>query len=236
MRIAVLEDERESEENIKAALERWGSEEKVPLTLSFFRRGEDFLKSYEFQYDVVFMDIVLPGITGLQTAELLREKDPAVILLFLTNMAQYAIDGYQYSASDYFVKPFSYYSLKMRMDRIRQYLDAKKQSEYMIRLSNGMIRVSLGDIYYIESEGHDTTFHTADGVFTTRDKSMKQLEKELYPYHFRRCNVSYLVNLKHCRSVVGYDLYVANDKISISRAKRKEFLSEMSNYLSGGGS
>lgn len=235
MRIAVLEDERDSADNIRLALSRWGKEEKEEIEVSFFERGEDFLQTYQFQYDVVFLDILLPGMTGLETAEKLREMDPAVILLFLTNMAQYAIDGYKYSASDYFVKPFSYYALKMRMDRIRQFLAGKKQKEWILRLPNGMLRIPVDKIYYIESEGHDTTFHTAEGVYTVRDKSMKQLEKELYPYLFRRCNVSYLVNLKHCKSVVDNDLYVAGDKIMISRAKRKEFMREMSDYLSGGG-
>ncbi|MBR1814406.1 MAG: response regulator transcription factor [Lachnospiraceae bacterium] len=233
MNIAVLEDERESAEAIRSALNRWKEESNEELQLTFFSSGEELLKDYVSQFDVIFLDIILPGMTGMQTAESLREKDPDVVLIFLTNMAQYAIDGYKYSAADYFVKPFSYYALKMRMDRIKGQMKVKKPAECVIRLPNGLIRMPLEKIQYIESVGHETTFHTVDGTYTTRDKSMRQLEKELYPYSFRRCNVSYLVNLKHCTAVRDYELTVGGDTLVISRAKRKDFLYEMSKYLSG---
>lgn len=235
MNIAVLEDEEKSAQDITQALSKWGEEEQVPVNVSLFAYGEEFLKTYSSQYDVVFLDIILAGMTGLETAEKLREMDQTVILIFLTNMAQYAIEGYKYSAQDYFVKPVSYYALKMRMDRIRAFLDRERDVNVIIPQADGVIVESARNIYYVESSAHETTFHTASGIYKTRDKSMKQLETELFPYNFRRCNVSYLVNLRHCKSIKGCDLSIAGDTVAISRAKRKEFIRELSEYLSGGG-
>lgn len=235
MNIAVLEDEQNSAEAISEALDKWSKEEKEPVSVSLFAYGEEFLKTYTFQYDVVFLDIMLAGITGLETAKELREKDQNVILIFLTSMAQYALDGYKYSAQDYFVKPFSYYALKMRMDRIKAFIERERDTKVVIPQNNGVVSVPAKGIYYIESSAHETVFHTVNGIYKTRDKSMRQLETELYPYNFRRCNVSYLVNLRHCTSIKDYDLMVAGDTLIISRAKRKEFMREMSEYLSGGG-
>ena len=234
MNIAVLEDEQQAAQAITEALDKWSKEEKEPVSVSLFAYGEEFLKTYSFQYDVVFLDIMLAGITGLETAEKLREMDQNVIIIFLTNMAQYAIDGYKYSAQDYFVKPFSYYALKMRMDRIRAFLERSRDTSVVIPQNNGIISVPAKDIYYIESTAHETTFHTVKGAYKTRDKSMRQLETELYPYNFRRCNVSYLVNLRHCASIMKDELLVGGDTLIISRAKRKEFMHEVSRYLSGG--
>jgi len=234
MKIAVLEDEQQSVEAITQALDRWSQEVEEPVNVSLFACGEEFIKTYAFQYDVVFLDIILGGITGLETAEKLRKLDQSVIIIFLTNMAQYAIEGYKYSAQDYFVKPVSYYALKMRMDRIRSLIDRERDVNVTIPQNDGIIVVPAKDIYYIESFAHETTFHTASGVYKTRDKPLRQLETELYPYNFRRCNVSYLVNLRHCKSVKGCDLSIGGDTLTISRAKRKEFMREMSEYLSGG--
>lgn len=235
MNIAIVEDEKEPAQQLIDALNKWGREESESLEISTFTYGEKFLENYNFQYDLVFLDIMLAGITGLETAEKLRKKDQNVMIVFLTNMAQYAIDGYKYSAQDYFVKPFSYYALKMRMDRTKRLLSTNQDMRMTLKLNNGLASISVREIYYIESAAHDTTFHTKKGVFTTRDKSMKQLEEELYPYNFRRCNVSYLVNLKYCIAIKDNDLLIGKDTLSISRAKKKQFMHEMSKYLSGGG-
>lgn len=234
MNIAVLEDEKEAVQAITEALDRWSGEEKTPVKVSLFAYGEEFLKTYAFQYDVVFLDIVLAGMTGLETAEKLRELDQNVIIIFLTNMAQYAIDGYKYSAQDYFVKPLSYYALKMRMDRIQALFSRERDMNIIIPQSDGMVAVSARSIYYVESSGHETIFHTQSGVYKTRDKSMRQLEAELYPLNFRRCNVSFLVNLCHCKGISGCELSIAGDKLVISRGRRKEFVRELSGFLSGG--
>lgn len=234
MRIGIVEDELEAAKNLQDAITKWGQETKTIVTMTVYGTGEEFLAAYKKQFDLIYLDIQMPGISGLETAEKLRELDSKVFLIFLTNMAQFAIDGYKYSAQDYFVKPFSYYALKMRMDRIRETLLRNQDVNVVIPMTSGMVNISAKKLFYIESDGHDTIFHTANGTYTTRDKSMKQLEKELYPYNFRRCNVSYLVNLKHCAGIHENDLFIAGDVLAISRAKRKQFMYEMSQYLSGG--
>lgn len=234
MRIAIVEDENEAVNTLNDAIVKWGHETKTVVTVTTYGNGEEFLSCYRKQFDLVFLDIQMPGISGLETAEKLRETDRKVFLIFLTNMAQYAIDGYKYSAQDYFVKPFSYYALKMRMDRIKETLLQNQDTNIVIPLTSGMINISARKLYYIESNGHDTIFHTANGIYSTRDKSMKQLEKELYPYSFRRCNVSFLVNLRYCTGIKDNDLFIAGDVLAISRAKRKQFMYDMSQYLSGG--
>ena len=234
MRIAVVEDEPASAEELTAALNQWSAETGEQISVTAYADGESFLERYDGSFDTVFLDILLPGIDGLKTAEELRQRDQDVILIFLTNVAQYALDGYRYSAQDYFVKPFSYYALKLRMDRIRSFLEVRRDAAVPLAIHNGIKILSTRDIYFIESAAHEMTYHTREGNFESRGKSIRALEEELRPYGFRRCNVCYLVNLHHCTGVQGTTLFVAGEELTISRNKRKEFLQEISKYLTGG--
>ena len=232
--VAIIEDEDKEMDNIVGALKRYEQEENVNFRLTVFRDAELFLTNYKPVYDIVFMDIMLPGMDGMQAAQRMRKFDESVSLIFLTNMAQFAIKGYEVSAVDFIVKPFRYFDLKMRLDRVCRKIN-EKQPSVKISVPGGMKSVYLSDLYYIESNGHQLTYHTREGELTARGGPIKQLAEEMEKYGFARCGVSYLVNLSHCKQIVGNDLVVGPDTLHITRGKKKEFVDRLEEYLSGGG-
>ena len=229
MRIALVEDLSADQKRMKEVLDALSKELSFSYTLSTFANGFDFMESYKPVYDLVLMDIEMAKMNGLETAERLRKVDSNVLLIFITNMAQYALKGYQYQALDYVLKPVKEADMKMRFLRVMKFL-SKNAKNFVIQRKNGPLRVSVKDIVYIESKGHDLFCHLQNEVIEFRGYSMKQLEEQLAPDGFSRCNTGYLVNLEHCTKIEGTTLYIGDGQLEISRKRRKAFLEDFLRY------
>ncbi len=228
LRVIIIEDCREDSEVLVSYLKKYGDETGEDIKFRVFGTADEFLSKYSSTglADLIFMDIEMPGTDGMNAAEKLREVDPDVFIIFTTNIAKYAVDGYKVNALDYFLKPVSYYDFLMRMKRVREYKNSiiRDGKKIKIMAVGGVRMVSTKDILYVESDNHVLTYHTVAGVFTSREKSMKQVETELAEYGFARCNVCYLVNLRKCEAVEGEEVTVGGEVLSISRGRRKEFV------------
>lgn len=226
MYAAIVEDNKTAAEQMAAHLRRYAEETGEPIVTSTFYTALSFLDGYPAIYDVVFMDIELPDLNGIEAARRLREMDSNVFLIFVTNMAKYAINGYEVNALDYFLKPVFYSDLKMRMERIR---NARSRDGYSFTLpvQGGAYRFSADQVVYIESSGHTLTFHTVEGIYTMRGPSMRELETQLSAHGFARCNTCYIVNLRYCKSVDGTTVNVNGEELQISRSRKKQFMSAL---------
>ena len=226
IRVAVVEDEQGDVAALADCLNRYSEETGEKLILKNFSSGFYLLDGYTDKYDVVLLDIEMPGINGIDTAKKLREFDRNVYIIFITNMAQYAIQGYKVSALDYFLKPVRYYDLKMRLDRIRSETSVDDLT-IAISFRGGLKRFKTCEIYYIESVGHKIIFHNSDGEYEARGRSMRELEEQLTPYGFFRCNTSFIVNLSYCAGVNGLSVKVADTEIPVSRDRKKKFMERL---------
>lgn len=234
LKAAIVEDEPISASLLQSFLNKFSKENRVSIDVDVFLNELDFINNYQKGiYSVIFMDIEMPHMDGITLSKKLREKDTEVILIFVTNMSQLAIKGYEVNALDFIVKPVEYSSFSMKMKRVLRYVRRDNGKRITLNVPIGIISVSSLDICYAEVRGHRLTFHTINDSFMVR-KSLGDLEELLEGQPFYRCNSCYLVNLKYVSKAVGNTVTVNGIDLQISKPRHKEFLKELADYLGGG--
>jgi DNA-binding LytR/AlgR family response regulator len=231
IRAAIVEDNEEAFRSLEALLKRYEKEKGLPIAISFFPDAEKLLNDYHPDYDVIFMDINLPYLSGIDAAKKLRVFDQDVILVFVTDLAQYAIRGYEVHAFDYIVKPLAYGQLAQKLDKIIRLAEEKdKESKITIKSEDGVIVTSVSSLRYVEVSNHVLTYHVDARTYSAFG-SLKDIEKKLPARIFSRCNHCYLVNLKFVSGLDSEYVLVGTDKLKISRPKKKAFINDFTAYL-----
>lgn len=232
-KIAIVEDESDALERIEECIKKFGDEYGEQFSVTVFGDAISFIENYRPSYDIVFMDIMLPNMNGMDAARKLREMDNQVALVFVTNMSQYAVNGYEVDALDFILKPMRYPNFALKLRRVLERLKENGDVKLPVVNEDGMVCVSASDIRYIEVMQHTLIYHTA-GKDIVVYGSLKKVEGTLPEKLFIRCNNCYLVNLKHVTAIKGHMLELGNVQLKISASKRKELLRALNNYLGGG--
>lgn len=230
-RILIVEDERDEYLILRHHLERFASEQDVDFSISWLSTAFNFNESIG-HYDLIFMDIEMPGINGMEAAQLLRETDPTTPLIFVTNLAQYAMMSYEVDALDFMVKPVPYGRFESHMRRAMRTLRANAGGSIVIPQRDGARVLRISSIIYIDVRGHELTFHLDDGdTFTTRGK-LTDVEKATGNSSIIRVSKSCLVNINAIDSVKGPDIKLSTgETIALSRSMRKQVLNQITAYL-----
>ncbi|MCK0472301.1 LytTR family DNA-binding domain-containing protein [Halalkalibacter sp. APA_J-10(15)] len=229
VRIAIVEDETSYQEQLIEFLRKFQKENEVTIEFETYSDGDEFIDHYKAQFDIILMDVQMPLMDGMSAAEEIRKIDSEVVIMFITNMAQYAIKGYAVDALDYVLKPITYFSFSERLIRALERMKKRESSFITIKLKGGMVRLELSDVYYVESQGHKLIFYTKEGEFTSSG-AMKDLEEELSEYHFFRGHKGYLINLEHVDGMNDSYAVVKGSELPVSRTKRKAFLEALADH------
>lgn len=233
LKIAVVEDQQEVRDELCRFIRRYAEENSLQAEAVPIEDGEVVAEYYEPGWDIIFMDVEMPGLDGFRAAEKIRETDADVVLVFVTNMAQYAIRGYEVDALDYVLKPVNYYQFSTKLSRAIQRVQRRKGGQIVLQLAGGGIQLlDTGGIYYLETRSRMLYYHTVKGEFAVR-ASLQSAEKQLAEYHFVRCNQCYLVNLKHVRGIENEFALVGEDRLEISRRQKAAFLTAVASYMGG---
>lgn len=234
IRIAVAEDDEQQRQRLKKYLDQFARQAGVELDVAEFEDGAALLFHYQPIYDIVLLDIEMPRTNGMEAAKKIRSQDNNVILIFVTSMAQYAIQGYQVRAQSYILKPVSYYSLYPELQEALNTLN-KRRSERALLLptEDGLEKVFIADIRYVESRRHTLLIHTVGETYAVRE-TMKRITERLEGEPFAQSSVSFLVNLAHVSGVNKTEAVVGGDRVPISRQKYKAFLEALTNYMGSG--
>ena len=140
------------------------------------------------------------------------------------------MSGYEVDAIAYLLKPISYPAFALAMGKALKAASARQGRPLLIQTAEGIVRVPVSAILYVEVVRHTLYFHTTQGTYARRG-SMREIEQKLAGMHFCRCHNSYLVNLEHVSSVSGNEVVVGSDTLPVSRQRRQEFLDALTRCL-----
>ncbi len=230
--IAIVEDEDHAALVLVEYIERYATENKQKFHITRFYNGEEFLENYKCAYAVVFMDIQMPKKNGMEAALLLRKYDKNISIIFITNLVQYALQGYEVDAVSFLIKPVSYYDFSLKFKKALDIYILHEERTFTVNSAGGLYRISTDKLMYVEIINHRLFYHLVDDVIE-RTGALSGVEEELSTFGFLRCNKCYLVNPKFIVKVKGCTVQVGDHTLQISRPRRAGFMAELANWYAG---
>lgn len=230
--IAVVEDDEPEAKELMNCLEQFALQNQLQFQITHFPDAAMLLDQYKANYDLIFLDIMLPHLSGMEAARRLRLVDHSVTIVFVTNMAQYAVEGYSVDAFDYILKPINDHAFELKLKRILSHLGSKIEDRLPIRTEVGTMSLQMRKICYVEVEGHYLNWHTLDGIYRSLGP-LKHIGRQL-PESYRAISRWYVVNMQHIRSIIGDDVLIGNEKLRIGRSYKQKFLQAYAEYMVGG--
>ena len=234
IRVAIVEDEAAVRDQLMGYVQRYMRQYDAQIEVTMFTDGVEILEGYRPVYDIIFLDVEMQHLDGMETASRIRALDSDVLLIFITNMAQYAIKGYAVGALDYVLKPVPYFAFSQQLQKAVGQLTRRARQYLAVPVDGGMRRLDTAAIYYMESDGHKVCFYTEDGDFIAPG-ALTAFEEKLAERPFARCNSGYLVNLAQMSGVQQNTVQVGPHELQISRPKRRAFLAALADYIGGEG-
>ncbi|MCH5161991.1 MAG: response regulator transcription factor [Clostridiales bacterium] len=229
MKVAIVADDKEQSDELKCFVERYCQEHGKRAHIVEFADGIDIVSDYAADYDIIFLDIVMKHMDGLKTAKYIREMDGKVVLAFVATDSRYAVHGYAVDASSFLIKPLSYAVFAQDFARCVEKAERAQNKYIVFSTENGMDRLELNKIIYVESHSHKIVINTTEKSYCVRE-TMHSLEDKLPKEQFLRCNHCYIVNLLHVKGVHGEYAVLDGGDLKISRPRRKEFVERFSKY------
>lgn len=204
IKIAVCDDEPEVLDELLTLLNRYRASRNTELIIESFQSPLDMLNAVEHSYgfDAIILDILMPGINGIETAAEIRRFNKNVKIIFLTSSSEYAVQSYTVNAFYYLLKPIQSESLFPLLDSVSEVCTREQDSGIMLNCKNGITHIKVREIEFCEVIHRTLFIHLISGKILESIGSLDNLEKELADYScFMRFHRSYLVNLNHIRSV-----------------------------------
>lgn len=231
IRIGVVEDDEAYRTTLLDHLARYDAEHGVQLHVRTFGDGAELVDGYRPDFDILFLDVEMAQMDGLEAARRVREVDTDVIIVFVTNMGQYAIKGYEVDALSYLLKPVPYFAFAQELGRSLARLQKRETRGVVISVNNTLVRLDPAEIVYVESVKHRITVHALDREYAFSG-TLKALEEELDGLGFYRSNNCYLVNLRHVTRVdQSTSVMVNGDELQVSRPRKKGFLEALADHI-----
>lgn len=233
MKIAVVDDSKEDAQHLVAFLEKFQIEKNITFQTKIFFASIDFLEEYQGEYDVIFLDIEMPGCNGLEVAREIRAKDKSVGIIFVTCMAQYAIEGYEVSAIDFMIKPVGYYNFSIKIENAFRFYQRHKEQNILITNKDGILRIFLSELIYVEKERDFLIFHTKSSAYRERG-SIKSIKEKIVELSFSECTSGCLVNLNFVKRIGKNSIIlISGVELPLSRRLKKQFSEDFIKYMGG---
>lgn len=232
--VAICDDEAVQVELLEKYTDDWAKDNNKKINIEKFYSGDafNFKWSSDKNWDILLLDIEMPGINGIELAKKIREEDSDLNIIFITAIPDYIGEGYDVSAINYLIKPVKEKKLYQCLDRALEKIP-HEEKYILIEVEGELVKIRESDILYIESFSHNIEVNTLDSKHITR-KNIGKIEKELDKTLFARSHRSYLVSLLHTKSISKDEIELdSGDKVPLSRRRYKDFNMNFIRYFRG---
>lgn len=231
-RILIVEDTPAEADALHAHLDRYAAEKGLDFTVTVLSSAMEFV-STSHPADLIFMDIDLPGINGMEAARILRERDGETPLVFVTNLAQYAVSGYQVDALDFMVKPVEYADFALRMDRAMRVVKRSSAETLALPTADGVRVVRLADVLYIDIVKHDLHYHLAGEMEPLHMRgTITHAASQLADKGFLKIAASCVINMAQVARIRATSVVMSDGtELYYSRSQRKAALEALAAYV-----
>ena len=146
IRVLIAEDDPQCFLQMEQFIRDYSSETGRAFQITRYDNGEDLVEQYRPEFDLLLLDVDMPFMDGMTAAGHIRKMDPEVVIVFVTNLAQYAIQGYSVNALDYILKPLNYFSFSQRLTRCLRYVKKREGGYITVAVKGGTLKLEIGDI------------------------------------------------------------------------------------------
>lgn len=225
MRMAICDDDEQELSHLSKLISEYQISRKISVDCRFFHNSIDFLCDIKGgEYELVFLNVLMPEISGMQAAQELREFDKNVKIIFISSSPEFALESYRVGAYHYLLKPIDADLLFSLLDTVRSELLMQEEQGLVLKSREGVIRVSFAGIEYVEVINKTVSFHLANGITYEITAALTDFEGKLLARpEFLKTHRSYLVNLNYVQSV-GSDCIATKNghSIPVSRQRRNQ--------------
>lgn len=229
--IIICEDVQLERDLLKEMLQRYFDEISEEIHFLEYESGEALLADAEEERvkgDLLFLDIYMKELTGMDVARVVRRMGSRVPIVFLTATPEFAVESYEVRASGYLLKPFSEEKLKKVLGRIFQ-IDFKKR--IVLKTHRQYRYPYVDDILYIESDKHSIMVHLVNRTTIATTEKLGDIEKRIDESRFLRCHQSYLVNMDHVEDVQDDFILKDGSVVPIRVRGKKEVIDAYYHYF-----
>lgn len=238
LKIAFCDDDLEILKELGILLDKYKKERDEDLTCTVFQSPLELLAAIEkgFSFDILFLDILMPGENGIETAKEIRQYDNNMKIIFLTSSPEFAVQSYTVGAYFYQLKPVWEESFFRLMDAVLVECEKKKKNSLILRSKDGITRIDLQQLEYCEVLGRKLLFHLENGAVLESAGSLDDLAGQLMQYsNFFRPHRSFLVNMEYIQNISSRSIKMVNDaEIPIPHGKCSEIKNTYMEYAFNG--
>lgn len=229
-KIAVCDDEQSMCILLKHYLDDFHKESGEDFDITEYHSAEDLLADNDLQPHIIFLDISMGNMNGMEAAKKIREFDTKVMIIFITTMVNYALEGYTVHAFSFLRKPVKYALFRAQMIDAMRALKSRSPESISLNINGQMQRIDLQELLYCEIYGHQINIILADRQISYYG-TLNEIEDIVKDKYFFRCHRSYLVNLAQI-SMIGTDSVTlrGGHVIPVSKYKRKDLMIEFADF------
>lgn len=235
IKIAICDDvEKELKKTRDMCYDYLSRHLQYDIKLSFFISPKDLLQRIKGQerYDILFLDIYMPDITGIELAREIRKRDDECQLIFLTTSSVHAVEAFSVHAAHYLVKPYTIKQLEDALNKAITAIEKFDKAFVMIKIPGGITKINFKDFFYSETECHNQKLHLVNHLtLSVRMSSIELFQLLSFDRRFYKCGSTYIINLDKVEEITSrYISFENGEKLPMQRRHYKEMLEQYINY------